>query len=132
VNTASCKAKGRRLQQLVRDRLRNIGKKHGLEDGDVESTGMGQSGVDVLLSPAAYKIFPFDIECKNVEALNVVGVFQKHLNLYGNRATTKLLVHARNRTEPMVTLRLEDFLNIYDSLLALRRIAFEISDNKTE
>ena len=117
--TSSAKAKGRRLQQLVRDRLREIGKDFGLVAGDVNSTGMGQTGVDVLLSPAAHKVFPFDIECKMRESLVVPTVFYEHYDAYASRATLKLLIHSRNRLpEPLVTMRLCDFLTIYTALIS--------------
>jgi len=69
---------------------------------------MGQNGVDVILSPAAKKVFNLSVECKNVEKLNVPTVFQEHYEKYPD-ASLKLLVHCRNRVEPLVTLRLEDF-----------------------
>lgn len=75
---------------------------------------MGQNGVDVILSPAAQKIFDLAVECKNVEKLNVVTTFTKHYEHYKNHSSLKILVHSRNRTEPMVTLRLEDFLGLLE------------------
>ena len=114
--TSSCKAKGRALQQTFRDCLRNIGRGHGLEDDDIKSTGMGQSGVDVTLSPAALKVFGhLAVECKNVEALNVVKVFWDHAAKYPG--SYPLLVHKRNKTMPLVTMQLVDFLEIYSRSL---------------
>src|SRR3954467_3259894 len=110
--TSSAKAKGRRLQQYVRDSLRQIGKAFGLVDGDCESRGMGQNGCDLILSPAALKHFPFDIECKNCERLNVPTTFLKHYKRYQDRPTLKLLLHCRNKTEPLVTMRWEDFIEL--------------------
>ena len=47
---ASRKAKGRRLQQAVRqDLIEHLG----IDPGDILSTAMGQSGCDLYLSPAA-------------------------------------------------------------------------------
>lgn len=65
----SAKAKGRRLQQEVRDAVLDAFPQ--LEADDVRSTSMGASGADLLLSPAARKVFPFYAECKNVESLNI-------------------------------------------------------------
>lgn len=112
----SAKAKGRRLQQEVRDALRSIGSAYGLEDGDIESRSMGAAGTDIILSPAAKRVFGrYAIECKNVEHLNVSGIFWKFRShvLAGSEAadTVAILVHDKNRTEePLVTLRLTDFL----------------------
>ena len=32
---------------------------------------MGAAGADLLLSPAAKRVFPYYVECKNVESLNI-------------------------------------------------------------
>jgi hypothetical protein len=65
----SAKAKGRRLQQEVRDAI--LAAFPQLEPDDVRSTSMGASGADILLSPAAKRLFPYSIECKNVESINI-------------------------------------------------------------
>ena len=58
----SSKAKGRRTQQYVRDLiLENFPE---LEPDDVKSTGMGQGGEDIQLSPYARKFVPLSFECK--------------------------------------------------------------------
>lgn len=78
---------------------------------------MGANGLDIILSPAARRVFNLAIEAKNVEKLNVVAVFLEHFNKYKDSPALKLLVHSRNRTEPMVTLRWKDFLEIFDATL---------------
>ena len=59
---------GKRLQNQVRDLI--LEKFQQLEEDDVRSTTMGDSGEDVLLSPFR-RLFPFSIECKNQEKLNI-------------------------------------------------------------
>lgn len=108
--TSSRKAKGRRLQYKVRDDL--LAKGEGLAKGDVESRSMGAQGEDIMLSPKARAIFPFIIECKNHEHLNVRKVFDEHFDKYKSKLDIKLLVHAKNHSVPLVTLRWEDFLNL--------------------
>jgi hypothetical protein len=117
VRPQSCKAKGRRFQQQICADLLAIGQRFGLEPDDIQSRSMGANGVDVILSPAARRLLGLLIEAKNVEALNVVGVFQKHLKAYETTPGLKLLVHTRNRTEPMVTLRWQDFLSLLEEKL---------------
>lgn len=56
------KAKGRLGQQEVRDMLLEAFPH--LEEGDVRSTSMGASGVDIILSPLAKKSIPLSIEVK--------------------------------------------------------------------
>ncbi len=114
MDSRSCKAKGRRLQQLIRDALYKTFEGCGLEEGDITSTIMGVSGMDILLSPAAARIIgKLAIEAKNVESLNVTGVFWKHHDKYVKGGHLPLLIHKRNNTKPLVTLTLEDFLRIY-------------------
>jgi hypothetical protein len=56
------KAKGRTGQQEIRDKiLENF---QGLQDGDVLSTTMGESGADIKLSPAARRLLPISVEVK--------------------------------------------------------------------
>ena len=59
----SRKAKGRKLQNWVRDSLRGLFPT--LTDDDIRVAIMGESGADVKLSAKALKLFPYDIECKN-------------------------------------------------------------------
>jgi hypothetical protein len=75
---------------------------------------MGQAGEDVILSPTAKRLFNLCIECKNVESLNTIKVFCDHYTKYAAIPALKLLIHKRNRTEPLVTLRWEDLLRIID------------------
>lgn len=63
MKTASAKAKGRNLQNYVRDAILATFPNE-LKDGDVESRSMGAGGVDILLSHAARWYVPLSIECK--------------------------------------------------------------------
>jgi hypothetical protein len=78
---------------------------------------MGQSGEDIILSPAYRKLLNLDIECKNVENLVVPTIFTEHFNKYKHKPSLKILTHKRNRTEALVTLRWVDFLNILRRLV---------------
>jgi len=97
---ASRKAKGRRFQQWVRDALLEAA--IWLEEDDIRSTSMGASGEDLLLSPAARRIFPLSIECKNVERLNIWSALEQaeaHAKAY---KATPALFFKRNRSEAYV------------------------------
>ena len=94
-----------------------IGKRYGLVAGDIKSTSMGVSGVDVQFSPQAQRALgDIAVECKNVEALSVATTFSEHAAKYPGFLA--LLFHTRNRTEPMVTLRMKDFMQILAGWLA--------------
>lgn len=106
---SSCKAKGRRFQQFIRDELRGLCKAYEIvEDADIESRGMGQQGEDIIISPRARQFINYYIEAKNVENLNVHTVFTEHYEKYKNKGLA-LLVHTKNRSVPLVTLTWEDF-----------------------
>lgn len=71
----SAKAKGRKLQQLVRDKLLELSDT--FREGDIESTGMGQSGEDVQLSPHARDLLPISIECKHHSKMAVYSIIDQ-------------------------------------------------------
>lgn len=110
----SAKAKGRRFQQEVAALIKA---RFALPDSDVRSLPMGSQGEDVWLSAAARLKFPFAIECKNVEKLNVNEAFKQALqhwekgDEYGP-VEYPLLVHTRNRGEVLATLRFDDLLEL--------------------
>lgn len=58
----SSKAKGRTGQQEIRDKIKETFPS--LEEGDVLSTTMGDTGADIKLSPAARRLLPISIEVK--------------------------------------------------------------------
>ena len=62
----SAKAKGRALQNLVRDKLRdvfvNTNKIPRLHEDDIKSQTMGMTGEDIILSPKAREMIPYTIE----------------------------------------------------------------------
>lgn len=106
---SSAKAKGRRLQQRV---AADIVGACGLEADDVTSRSSGATGTDVLLSPAARRAFPYAVECKNVEALNVWKSFEQAMANAAKEKLAPLLVACRNHTEPLAILRWADFLKL--------------------
>ena len=68
MKTQSAKAKGRRLQQWIRDVLIE---KLNIHPEDIESRSMGAGGEDLIMARAARELFPYSVECKNQEKINV-------------------------------------------------------------
>lgn len=105
----SAKAKGRRLQQFVRDAVLKLFTS--LTSDDVRSTGMGQSGVDVQLSQAAKKLFPYSVECKNKERMNIWRELEQAVE--NTEPDTKpLLVMTKNRTDTYAVIQFDHFMEL--------------------
>jgi hypothetical protein len=132
ITIQSAKAKGRRLQQTIRDRLRDYAGRHGLAADDIKSTPMSVSGPDIQFSPAAKRVFNLTIECKNRESLNVTTTFLEHLAAYPDDSM-KVLAHSRNNSEPLVTIRFEDFLRLLnrsvETRVAVRQSVRDFNDH---
>ena len=103
------KAKGRNLQNLVRDRLRVAFPS--LEEDDVKSQTMGMPGEDIVLSPAARKVIPYSFECKNVERLQFwSSVEQCEANC--KEGIDAVVVIKKNRKQPYIAVSFEVFLEL--------------------
>ena len=96
MNTASRKAKGRRLQNKIRDLLIEHFSEE-LEDDDIRCAIMGESGEDLKLSPAARKLIPYSIECKNQEKLNIWDSLEQAEE--NSKGYTPILIFKRNRSK---------------------------------
>ena len=108
VKTSSAKAKGRALQNLVRDKLLSLFPE--LEPDDAKSCSMGNNGEDVQLSPAARRLAPISIECKNRAAMAVYKDFKQAVS--NAKALNPVLVIKQNRDTPLVVINLEYFLTL--------------------
>jgi hypothetical protein len=105
----SAKHKGRRFQETVRTVI--LEQFPHLEDDDVKVVFRSQPGTDITLSFAARSVFPYSVECKNVERLNIWrALSQAQTNT--KEGTTALLVFGRNRTEPYVAMKLTEFMKL--------------------
>lgn len=102
----SAKSKGRLHQQWTRDEiLKNFPT---LEPDDVQSRSMGAGGEDLMLSPAARKVFPFSVECKSRASF----AFYKDLEQAKYNCpegSQPLLVCRGNRKKPVVIVDAEWF-----------------------
>lgn len=108
ISTQSAKAKGRRLQQAVRDNI--LSAFPSLEPDDVRSTSMGAGGEDVQLSPAARKLFPYSVECKNLAKIAVFNYYEQSQTNAGSYEP--LVVIKQNRSKPLAIVDLEHFMEL--------------------
>lgn len=80
IKISSGKDKGRALQQWVCARIGNlVGIEYNQQDDNclIHSREMGQAGVDVILRGEAQQRFPFAIECKSTESMNMTAFIRQ-------------------------------------------------------
>ena len=111
MKTSSGKAKGRRLQNKIRDvLLEHFSDK--LEPDDIRTAIMGETGEDIKLSPAARRLIPYSFECKNQEKLNIWSSLEQADENSGDYPP--VLIFKRNRSKTYVTVELEEFMKLID------------------
>jgi len=108
MSAKSAKAKGRRLQNLTRDLLREAFSS--LEEDDIKSQTMGMPGEDIVLSPAARKIIKYSFECKNKERLDLWKSLEQAEENSEDR--TPVLVIKRNRSKTYAVIEVDHFIDL--------------------
>ena len=112
MKTSSAKQKGRKLQQWVRDKLIE---ELGVHPEDIESRSMGAGGEDLIMARAARKKFPYSIECKNQEAINVWKSYEQAEENSGDYEP--IVVLKRNKTKPLVLVDADYFVRLHNELV---------------
>ena len=97
MKTQSAKAKGRRLQQWFRDLLVS---KLGIHKEDIESRSMGAGGEDLIMARSARQKFPYSIECKNQEKINIWESYKQANE--NSKDYEPVVVLKRNNHKPLV------------------------------
>ena len=110
MKTQSAKAKGRRLQQWFRDLLIE---KLEVHPEDIESRSMGAGGEDLIMARAARAKFPYSIECKNQESVNVWKSYEQAVENSGNYEP--IVIIKRNKSKPFVLIDAEHFVSLLKS-----------------
>ena len=109
MKTSSAKAKGRKLQQWMRNLLIE---KLEVHPEDIESRSMGAGGEDLIMARAAREKFPLSIECKNQEKVNVWEAYKQAEDNSGNYEP--VVVIKRNKVKPLVVVDAEYFVSLFD------------------
>ena len=104
----SAKAKGRRLQQQFRELLIE---EVGIHPEDIESRSMGAGGEDLIMARAARQKFPYSIECKNVEKLNVWEAYKQAEE--NSKDYEPVVVMKKNNHKTLVVIDAEHFVKIH-------------------
>lgn len=118
IKVSSRKGKGRSLQQFVCTQISemlNIPYVQSDDESLIRSREMGQAGTDVVLRGEAQQRFPFNVECKNTESLNITSVVQQ---AEANRKDPYnwLIVHKRKiLPDPVVIMSWPAFVALFKS-----------------
>ncbi|MFW6002609.1 MAG: putative PDDEXK endonuclease [archaeon] len=112
----SRKTKGQKFQKDIVNKLREHFELDSNEDdcfnGDITARLMGGSGTDIILSPKAKELIPFDIEAKAQEKTNPFEwIKQAHENSSEDRIP--LVIFKRNRSKPYCIISLDDLLYLF-------------------
>ena len=109
MKTQSAKAKGRKLQQWMRNLLIE---KLEVHPEDIESRSMGAGGEDLIMARAAREKFPMSIECKNQEKVNVWEAYKQACDNSGKYEP--IVVLKRNNHKPLVIIDAESFVKLHN------------------
>lgn len=120
-NTVSSrKAKGRRFQQMIADKIGELLNLPVGKDEMIASREMGQSGTDIRLIGPAKELFPFAVECKNQESWSIHNWIQQAKD-NEDKDTDWLLFCKRNRMKPVVVMDMDVFFEIIKNLLRVAK-----------
>ena len=111
MKTSSAKAKGRRLQQWFRDLLIE---KLDVHPEDIESRSMGAGGEDLIMARAAREKFPYSVECKNQEKLNIWEAYSQAESNCGKYEPVVFL--KRNNQKPLELVDAEYFVRLHERM----------------
>ena len=110
----SRKAKGRRLQDWVKEQLYK--RFPLLQDGDIRGAIMGETGADVKFSPEAAKHIPLKIECKYQEIYK--GIYNTYEQASNHEGSGQPIIFIKmNRKKPLVIL---DALYLLDIIKGIK------------
>lgn len=104
---ASAKNKGRKLQQWFRDLL--LHHAPSLEADDVQSRSMGAGGEDIMLSPAARRVYPISVECKSRASWAFYKDYDQAV-INAPKGNEPILVAKANHRAPVVIVDAEWFV----------------------
>ena len=111
MKTQSAKAKGRRLQQWFRDLLIE---KLNIHPEDIESRSMGVGGEDLIMARAAREKFPYSVECKNQEKINLWESYNQAQQNSKNHEPVVIL--KRNNSKPLILVDAEYFVKLHQDV----------------
>ena len=110
MKTSSAKAKGRNLQKWV---VTKLVEHLNLNPEDMESRPMGSSGEDVIMGVQSREFFPYSVECKNQEKVNIWSAYEQSEANCGKYEP--IVVFKKNRKKPLVVIDAEAFIKLMNN-----------------
>ena len=111
MKTSSAKAKGRNLQKWVVSKLIEHLQ---LDEEDLESRPMGSSGEDIIMGKLSRQRFPYSVECKNQEKVNVWSAYEQAESNSGDYEPVVFI--KRNNQKPLVVVDAEYFVRLHERM----------------
>ena len=114
---SSAKAKGRNFQNKVRKMIMN----HlGINEHDIKTAVMGESGMDIKLSSAGREKFPFAVECKKVEKISIWKCYEQACE--NSEDLIPMLVFSKNNSKILVCFEFDKLLDLTNESNGFKRV----------
>ena len=104
----SRRAKGKKLQRIVKDKL--LSAFPHLHPGDIKVAKNGQQGEDLKLSRIARRLIPYQFECKNQEKFKILYSFYDQACRHGKHEP--VLVIKQNTRRALAVIDLDQFIDL--------------------
>ena len=127
MKTQSKKSKGRRLQKWVREQLIE---KLDIHEEDIESRSMGAGGEDLIMARSARQKFPYSIECKNQEKINIWESYKQADE--NSNSYEPVVVLKRNKHKPLVLVDAEYFVELHNRVAKELTIDELLTENQVK
>ena len=72
---------------------------------------MGAGGEDLIMARAARQKFPFSVECKNVEKLNVWEAYEQAKS--NSKDHEPIVIMKKNQKKPLVVVDADFFISLF-------------------
>ena len=114
---SSAKAKGRNFQNKVR---LMIMEHLDINEHDIKTAVMGESGMDIKLSSSARNKFGYAVECKKVEKINIWKCYEQATE--NSDDLEPLLIFSKNNSKTMVCFEFKHLLDLISNSNGFKRI----------
>tara|TARA_Y100001951_G_C11176783_1_gene203570 strand:+ start:153 stop:485 length:333 start_codon:yes stop_codon:yes gene_type:complete len=104
----SRRAKGKKLQRIVRDKLLNAFPH--LHNADIRVARIGENGEDLKLSRIARRLIPYQWECKNQEKFKTLYSFYSQACKHGKYEP--VLIVKQNTRRALAVIDLDQFIDL--------------------